>query len=215
MLPGDLLGRNANGPAVGSSTSVYDVMGGDRAAVYSVESGPNEGYAMVEYGSYSVFRYRQINERLQRTGPEEIPDGDSTVRHWNLLKSKGYAPEMLLAGIMAHEGYGQSGAKGHQGQIEKALTVEACGDAMAITARIVAPNEEEATELRDQTEGIADTAFIMSTLHDKVHGNMGNAGAVAVLWKPNESPKYTVVRDRRDPDQRRNFSSPGCDWSSF
>ena len=69
--------------------------------------------------------------------------------------------------------------------------------------------------MRDQTEEIADTAFIMSVLHNHVYGNFGASGVVAVLWEPGESPKLGVLHDRYNPKQEYSFSNPGCDWSSF
>ena len=210
---GERVGRNANGPTVGSSYGALDIIM-DRAGVHVVEAGPNRGYAIVRYDRYSAVRYRQINERLDSTGPKEIPYGDTLARHWDYLKAKGYDPSRFLDGVMAHEGYGRIGRKGHQGQIEKALTVEACGDAGAIAARIVAPTAQVAEELMEQTEAIADTAFLMAALHDHVYGNMGASGAVGVAWAPNESPKIFVHYDEM-ADTSYNFSSPGCDWSSF
>ncbi len=212
LWPGNLLGKNAN--AAGDA-SIGQMMGGDGAAVYPVASGPNEGYHIVGYTSYSVHRYRQMNERILATGPKEIPDGDSTVRHWDYLKSFGYDPYELFIGTLRHEGYGGfiAGKKGHQGQIEKAITVEACGDAGAITARIVAPTFDEAQELRDLTEGIADTTFAMATLHNHVYGHHNNSPIA--YWKPGKSPYTNFENDLYDSRDNFNFSSPGCDWSSF
>ena len=85
----------------------------------------------------------------------------------------------------------------------------------AIASRIVAPTKTDAETLRNLTEGIADTAFIMAALHDKVFGNFGASGAMAVLWEPGKSPKRAVLRDRYNPKQARSYTSPGCDWESF
>ena len=216
-LWGDSLGRKMgmNANAFGNYT-IGGIMQGKGARVSTVASGPNRGYATVNYHAYRVDRYRQINERLFSNGPMEIPDGDSTVRHWDWLKSRGYDPSRLLDGLLGHEGYGRYfGTKGHQGQIEKAVTVKACGDVGAIASRIVAPTEARAEQLRDLAEGIADTAFAMSTLHNHVHGNLGASGAMGVLWAPGQSPKPKLFRDSYDPKKEYGFSSPGCDWNSF
>ncbi len=98
LWPGALLGRNAN---AGGNATVGQMMGGDGAPVYTVASGPNTGYAMVNYRMYSVHRYRQLNKRVEATGPKEIPDGDSTLRHWDYLKSLGYDPYHLFWGRSA------------------------------------------------------------------------------------------------------------------
>ncbi len=207
MLPG----KRA---AASSATPCVRRHGGDGATVHEVRTGPNTGYYFVDYWSYSVHRYRQINERLFSNGPKEIPDGDSTVRHWDLLKKYNRPPELALAGTWAHEGYGQNGAKGHQGQIEKALRWGKCGDAGRIAARIVAPTFEKARDLRDATEEIADTAFVMATLHNHVYGNHG-AGSPVVFWKTGEAWRIGNHQDRHNPKQNYSFSSPGCDWRSF
>ena len=219
VVEGKRLGRNTNGYAEGSSYSVFDVMGGDGAMVSAVGSGPNRSYATVDYTAYRVQRYRQVNKRLFLNGPKEIPDGDSLVRHWDWLKSRGYDPSRLLDGMLGHEGYGRSFGpkppKGHQEQIEKALEEGKCGDAGAIASRIVATTKSEARELRDSTEAIADRAFVMSTLHNHVHGNLGASGAAAVLWAPGRSPKPVILRDRYNPEAEYDFTKPGCDWTSF
>ena len=93
------------------------------------------------------------------------------------------------------------------------MTVEACGDAGAITARIVAPTGEKATELRVQTQGIADTAFVMSTLHNHVYGHHSNSPIV--YWKPGRSPYTGVHDDPYNPNHERSYSRPGCDWRWF
>ena len=80
--------------------------------------------------------------------------------------------------------------------------------------RIVAPTFDDAEELRDLTEGIADTAFVMSTLHNHVYGNHG-AGSPVAFWKPGESPRIGNHQDSHNPKQAYSFSRPGCDWGSF
>ena len=208
LWPGVALGKNSN--ADGNNT-VGEILQGS-GSVFPVATGPNEGYVIVQDG-YSVHRYRHVNERLFSDGPEEIPDGADTVRHWDYLKSRGYDPARLLAGTRAHEGSGHNGKKGHQGQIEKALTVEACGDVSAIVDRIVAPSEDEAERLRDTTRAIATKAFIMAVPHNHVYGN--HAGSPIAHWKKGNSPRIGTHFDRYDSTHVRNYTSPGCDWESF
>ncbi len=204
--PNRPFGKNTDGYANSSSASPMDVLKGKGTApVAAVASGPNKGYAYVtSEPSYHVARYWHINARLLAGGPEEIPDivdGQAEeVRHWDYLKRRGKDPGPLLVGTIGHETRGANGGRGHQGQIEAALSLEACGDASAIADRI-----------RKIAEGAADTAFWAAAAHHQVYGNHGTGSPVA-YWEPGRQPYDTLYIDTRKPHEDPNAYSPGCDW---
>ena len=211
LWPDTILGMNAN---ANGSASTADVAEG-AALVSAVAEGPNKGYGYVKSQSYYFARYWHVNKRLRADGPEEVPDTDGDVSHWDYMKRRGKNPGFLLAGTSAHETYGQNGMKGHQTQLKKALTLDACGDVSAIADRIVADNRTRAERLRSIAEGAADSAFWMASGHHEVYGNhvRGGTGSPVVWWKPGKSPNLTVHIDwkRTDPF----WWTPGCDWASF
>ena len=211
LWPDTILGMNAN---ASGSASTADVAEG-ASFVSAVAEGPNKGYGYVESEIYYFARYWHVNKRLRADGPEEVPDTDRYVRHWDYMKRRGKNPEFLLDGVTAHETSGQNGMKGHQAQLEKALTLEACGDVSAILDRIVARDKTRAKRLRNIAEGAADSAFWMASGHHEVYGNhvRGGTGSPVVWWKPGKSPNLTVHIDwkRTDPF----WWTPGCDWAAF
>ena len=84
--------------------------------------------------------------------------------------------------------------------------MKACGDVGAIASRIVAPTEDKATTLLELAEGTADTAFVMSTLHNKVYGHHSNSPIV--YWKPGQSPYIDQHNDWYNPEAGIPFQQP-------
>lgn len=182
-------------------------------------SGPNEGYGYVASQGYYAARFRHVNERLFRDGPADVPDtvnGQNVgVSHWTYLARRGKNPAELLDGVMGHEGHGHNGMKGHQGQIEKALTLDACGDVSAIADRIVARDRGRAEKVLAEAEVAADKAFAMAVGHNHVYGNLGPAGSPTAYWAPGRQPRVSVAYDRYDPNDIRRYWEPGCSWAFF
>ena len=86
-------------------------------------------------------------------------------------------------GVLAHESYGQHGAKGHQGQLELAAkSLPACGRVPTLLERVVASDSSDAgfavvTVLEEGRKSL-----FAASWHNFVHGNYSNA------------PFYEVVR---------------------
>ena len=136
------------------------------------------------------------------------------VRHWDYLLKRNQDPRWLLLGTMSHEGDGTVVRPGHQRQIEKALTADACGDVAAIAEGVVAENHARAGEvLWKQVERIAAFAFAQASHHHMVYGHHGSAGSPIVWWTPGRIPIVTVYRDEQKPDP--GYYASGCDWLSF
>ena len=213
VIAGAVLGENADAPIGGSSSSGNIVKGVASASVGSVASGPNHGYAYMVSQRYSVARFWRVNVRLTSSGPAEVPDvarGD-TVNHWTYLARRGYSPQYALSGTMAHEGYGQYGAKGHQGQIEAALTTSACGDAASLGDRIVAETEGRARTLVDAVEDAAFKAVSMASSHYYVHNN--HSGSPVAYFAPGDTTG-SIVFHTDGQDRMPGYPTPvGCLWS--
>ena len=185
------------------------------AMLGSVESGPNKGYGYVASQSYFIDRQWRINERLTSSGPAEVPyvkpNGDTViVNHWTYLVNKGRNPQPARTGVQAHESYGQNGAKGHQGQIEKALNTSTCKDAGGLLERVVADNPSDASRIMDDIRVKGNEAFAYSTWHNYVHSNF--TGDI-VLYDPNGTKPpfiYTLTDSATGPYP----VSPGdrCRW---
>lgn len=189
--------------------------GGTKARIAGVTAGPNEGYGYVASHAYKVDRRYQINERLERTGPVEIPDTiqySDTVNHWTYMSRRtGWNPAAILNGVIAHETYGRGSLKGHQGQIERAATVAACGDAATLADRIVANSRDRANRLRGEVELAAQYAFREAADHHRVYGLVSDS---IVYWASGIAPIHTFYADIQGaPPTTR--SRPECDWSYF
>ena len=116
-----MLGRNAN--SLGSS-SALDVMEGDGAMVSTVGSGPNKGYAIVDYTAYRVQRFRQVNERVSRPARGRYRTrAPARCATGTISRAEGHDPRELFLGVLRHEGYGGfiAGKKGHQGRSRRRL----------------------------------------------------------------------------------------------
>ena len=209
-----VLGSNEDAPRNGSSAGKDILKGVGKASVRTVVSGPNRGYAYVESHGYTVARFRRINERLTSSGPAEVPDsvqGD-VVNHWTYLTRRGHDPNKALEGTTAHEGYGQNGAKGHQGQIEAALTTSACGDAAGLVERIVSPSEAGAHDLIDDVEDAALKALTLATSHYYVHNN--HSGSPIVIYTPGISLLPHIRHHTDSLGAKPGYPSlAGCEWS--
>ncbi|MDE2975441.1 MAG: hypothetical protein OXU64_12115 [Gemmatimonadota bacterium] len=160
--------------------------------VKGIVGGPNDGYAYVLGASYSVDRRYRLNTRLDSAdGPEELPwtdpDGnDTTVNHWfylDDLQGAGSA-RALLDGVTDHETYGRGSRKGHQQQVEKALTPEACGDGGTLAERIVAKSYDEAGDILQAVEAAARATLWEAASHKHVYGHLGLLTKVVKYYPP-------------------------------
>ena len=177
-----------------------------------VKSGPNKGYWYVEKQTYEVKRYWHINVRLTPNGPAEIPDTsqNDTVNAWTYLDRRKSSPHLIFNGVKNHEGYGSGVSKGHQGQIEAALTTSACGDDAGLVERVVKASEAEAALQVARLETTAWKALEHAASHYYVYGNHSNSPMVA--YSPGQSPLIVYYTDNQSSSAPHTAPS-GCVWS--
>lgn len=167
-----------------------------------IRSGPNEGLWYVA-GPGSVRSERTLWIRSWLTGGE-YPKFSYDRRPGELLTNRALLEAMranangnkvkhadstaYYLGLVAHEGYGQNGASGHQQQIEiAAQSLSSCGRVPQILERVVASSlaiAEERSEIV-LTEGRA--SLYAASGHDRVYGNFTSAPYYEVV------PVQTVV----------------------
>lgn len=113
--------------------------------------------------------------------------------------------------MQAHESYGQSGGKGHQGQIERGLNTSTCKDAAGIAERVVADDLATANRIMQELREEADKAFGHLTWHNFVHGNYNGD---LVVFGPNDTiaPQAWTRTDAPTPSLG-STPGKGCSWS--
>ena len=184
--------------------------------------GPNHGYYYVSHQDSRMNRQYRINERLTFGSksldlPWILSNGDTLwVNHWTYLDSAGWDPGDLRDGTLAHETYGQNGAKGHQGQIEKALTTSACGDGPALVDRIVAPSQASVDQLVKQVKAYAIMAFnVGSATHHYVHSNHDFTRSAIVRYQTSPTDTLFIHGHRDLQGAKPNYPTNRCDWTIF
>jgi hypothetical protein len=182
-----------------SSGLIQDVINGS-PSVTSVTSGPNRGLWYVVTPGVQSTRGARIRTWLRGLEQPEfsykLSSGLLTNRgllqaRRKTLKSKlPMHPDstVFLNGVWAHETYGQSGAKGHQGQIELAKSsLPTCGKVPAIVERLVAADSGTALFRAFDVLGEGKLSLYAASWHDHVYGNYSNAPAYEVV------PQVTVA----------------------
>lgn len=156
-----------------------------------------------------------VNVRLTRGGPEEVPDtGKSPVSAWEYLDRRGKKPGRAFNATEMHEGRGSPwGAKGHQGQIERAL--ETCGNTARLLEHVVTATREDAASLVDKAEDIARTTFAYGNSHYHVWNNYLFTNYV--VYDPADTTAVPFIDDHHDTAHAEPaLTRPaGCDWSVF
>ena len=213
------LGENRS--ARTGSLSYFDVLeNAGKSVVVEVDDGPNKGYWYVESETYAVDRKEYVNIRLTPNGQVEIPVGKAKVNAWTYLIGLGFNPQLTLDGTMRHEGLGGApgpNGKGHSGQMRKANTANACGDAAALVEPIVRGTESDVENKVGEVEENAETAFAWATNHHFVHGNFQPMTAPIVYFNPADTtiaPQAYYVEDAAGNDSEPP-RPPECDWSNF
>ena len=226
VVTSDALGLNTSAlpPFVSSFWQVLEGKGESKLA--EVVGGPNDGYWYVESHNYAVDRLEWVNSRLTAGVAAEIPDGGVTVNAWTYLASRGFTPQLTQDGAWAHEGMGGPlgpNGKGHSGQMQKANTASACGDAAALAEPIVGSTESEVDDAVKDVEYWARRTFSVATDHHFVYGNyppnaalvlFDSSAAINPGTNPGTNPR--IVPGIQDQQIFQVVPQPpGCTWSNF
>jgi hypothetical protein len=201
----------------------------DSAVVTSVPSGPNRGLWYVTSPGVESTRGARIRTWLSGREPPQFRytpvaglltnRGLLQARRKTLNNKKPMHPDSLvfLNGVWAHETYGQSGAKGHQLQIEVAAKSEpTCGKVPAILERLVAPDSGSAAFRIVNVIDEGKKSLYAAAGHNHVHSNYSNGPFYEVVPQTtlaDNLPFLTAVGDMPGtadpsvaPDSRWNCS---------
>ena len=200
------------------------------AAVAAVPFGPNQGYGY--FSAPGVRTTRGIGIRTWVAGREQ-PKFDYFRVPGTLLTNRGllnamrknangnqskFGPDSaaLFLGVRAHESYGQSGAKGHQQQIELAATsLPTCGRIPTILERVVGPDTSwvHFTAGFDVVNEGAKSLWAAAD-HDRVYGNFSKApyyevvSQVTVVDHTTPSKTTDDLQKQADPG-----TAPDSQWN--
>lgn len=184
-----------------------------------VSDEPNKGYEFIKAHPIAIHNGYRLNSFLMDYNTvRDILVEESLRNRWEALQSMGWGnPMEIIEGVRAHETYGRPGTRGHQGESEKAVSGERCGNVARRLERIAGKPTAVVREL-SAAERVALEFLDILTGHHQVHSNLPEPGAPHVL-RTSDDP--SPVLDRYVDYQRplhRTIGHEGrerCEYEEF